>query len=122
MKNLFKAKQELGAGNWVQGDLISYGKYKSIRTELIDSKSLPFYTETIINPETICQAIGRTDKNGKEVFLGDKWINEFGFESQIVWGDKLCRVYVHQWKSKKAVAPIPVPDLSEIEIIGNIHD
>lgn len=74
---LFKAKTKLIAGTynsgkddgeWVKGSLlIDAGKY-SIRQFEFDRQD---YINYEVDPETVCQYTGETDKNEKKIFEGD---------------------------------------------------
>jgi len=73
-------------------------------------------------PETVGQFIGRTDKNSKEIYAGDKYRWDGGEIGIIEWDEQtsgFCR-------RRKIHPEIPYALQSDseehIEIIGNIHE
>ncbi len=63
---LFRGKTS--NGDWVEGDLIRYGEYISIRKHLSDTQGIPSYREIIVAPKTGGQFTGfSTEKFKKTV-------------------------------------------------------
>ena len=127
---LFKAKTWEG-GRWVFGDLLQFQSNTAIHSYLNGCR-----VSGDVNPRTVCQYTGLTDRNGVKVFEGDilkftdefnsyEWIGrvEFGNPNAgYTWGWQL--VYVSCEEAN--VDTLCWFDMEESgaysEVIGNIHD
>ena len=107
---LFRGKQT-GSGEWVYGSLITetnpFDK-NMVMTHIYDNGC----NEILVDPRTIGQYTGMTDKNGARIFEGDivKISNDEIFEVKYEDGRFTAGLFLGDW------------DYGHVEVIGNIYD
>lgn len=122
---LFRGKSVNDGQQWVEGSLvittiepaddtpIKHYHIEDMTIGVFPNEFQSGLTETV-DPESICEFTGMTDKNGKKIFEGDiiKWdAKEWGAEycEPVVWDYSFLGVRQNDWKEF-------------CEVIGNIHD
>lgn len=133
---LFRGKRTIN-GDWVYGDFVHGNERKSLRDSIFvyDSETQSF-NDYEINPSTLGQYTGLTDKNGKRIFDGDilhisKIADDLGGYYQppldypvnvVVKWDLCAWMWETLCEDKRYIS---FPDAwchYECEVIGNIHD
>lgn len=113
---LFKAKR-LDNGEWVDGFYCCIGPAGQEKHYIIPEYASAFYGVEV-DPSTVCQYTGLTDKNGKKIFEGDKLYDPHENVIYTVgWNEERAMFQMeYSWYRKS------IESTNYCEIIGSIHD
>ena len=129
---LFRGKR-LDNGEWVYGDVIHRRYYKNKDVVVIRTEDSGFdnYSDYGVDPETVEQFTGLTDKNGKKIFGGDiikivpdyDYSDDYSISKVYSYNGIPCVDYHGDDFDSTALGFLEdyMPD-GDIEVIANIHD
>ena len=128
---LFRGKCQ--TGEWVCGGFVSRnGKPEIVECDRADDGDFTFTTQ--VDPTTVGQFTGRTDKNSKRVFEGDilcadtgrRWVNgictDYTQYVVVVYNSQKARFEILGKLGESHKALDQVIDKRRATVVGNIHD
>lgn len=109
---------------WFSGSIFKYW------LKPIKKKNLTTFDTVCVDPETICEYTGLTDKNGTKIFEGDIVKCEWDFLSNgsyhhyedFIVEFKDSAYYIVPIKKHKNIWTVYLNPESEYEVVGNIYD
>ena len=111
---LFRGKS-LRTGKWIQGYLFSCWERAYIAWGMVNDNA----DMKEVDPETVCQYTGLTDKNGRKIFEGDILRFEDCSNYPVVWDSDYC-AFGSCWYSD--FDHLSKYRSIKIEVVGNIFD
>lgn len=130
---LFRGKR-IDNGEWVEGWYVppietDWHKFGTAISYICESGYLEDVT---VDPATVCQYTGLTDKNGKRIFEGDRVVypDSTGYSSYddynegvVDYDEEAMRFYfTDRWSVEMEDFDVVCGMMVDVQVIGNIHD
>ena len=112
----------LDGGEWWTGNLIEYCESDKIVYYISKNDTSSGIFRLAIDPETISQCTGLTDKNGKLIFEDDICKKETLFSYIVYWCNEQANFDVKHTTGRVSNFVFDVHLARQIEVIGNVHD
>ena len=129
MRDIIFRGKRADNGEWVTGFYCTKDGAHFITTIGMYKSGKNYFSDVLVNPETIGQYTGTIDKNGKKIFEGDIVRTEFGrlcifewFENRVTRCWDLSPILTNSNLIHPAPYRTSIFDSEHLEVVGNIHD
>lgn len=123
-KNIYKAKR-LDDGLWVEGYYLKkIDPLLGVESSFILNQGdlCSFFSWNKVDPETVCQCTGMTDKEGWLIFENDILLHENWNQYKVVFKDYMFTCEEFDLPFCDCPNNVFSEGTSRLEVIGNIHD
>lgn len=112
---LFKAKCK-DNGVWVEGDLVHISEMVYIHRQINWIRHWEY-----VDPDTVSQFTGLTDKNGAKIWEGDVLKTPNGVTKEVIYNEN-CAAFMLSSLKYNALSDLLQSQIRAFEVIGNIHE
>lgn len=135
MRELLFRGKSTDTGEWVEGD---FCRPCNICFEQTDEDGEAEWHDCAVDPSTVGQFVGLTDRNGMRIFEGDVvrhhrelWGRDDSEIGEVCWDETLCRFYrtaypapenAYAANCKNEPVLLSADITAFYEVVGNIHD
>lgn len=118
---LFRGKRKKN-GKWVEGYYQQrYDAFENIQHLIFWAKSYTVWEYSEIDPESVCQYTGLTDKDGRKIFEGDILKSDLGKIGKIAFNESHMAFMILECVENKYYH-VEECSGNHMEVIGNVFD